>query len=252
MDDSKTIINLLRESTARTAISIWIPSLDRDVQFKPLSVSQQRDLLKISLQADEHIELNLNEAFLNILKENCVDTSVNMSRLRLTDKDSLILGYRCSINPLLTDIQNNVSIDLNEIYIKLKNIYKSLQLNSSIVHDNINVRVGVPTLQSECTTYTPLPKTDASQDERSEYMLKAIFTDIARYIQTVCIHDTSIDIESLDKDSIEQIFDNLPYSIVTDIYSYITEIRNIRNQVIAIRDKDNSVTNIDISLLVAL
>ena len=111
-----SIIQKLEEKAKGRHMSIWIPSLKKQVKFKRLTLGQQKALIKSSIQ-ENMLKLDFSGNIYTIIKSNILDKKVKVDELNIIDKICIGVAYRAK------DINNEYGfytekgffeVDLNE------------------------------------------------------------------------------------------------------------------------------------------
>lgn len=198
------IIKLANTNTESYASHYWIPSLKREVRFKDINTAQQKKLVKSIIDSpvfNTEFIFTIND----IIKDNCVDPTVNVTKLTIIDKLVIALGLRisCIGNTIKVRINEDGDVpegaeesiyvlDLTEIYRKLKD---SVQIPDSVeVSDKtFTVTCNVPTLLTESSLEYELRGKGApnfnvnSAAELRETIGDAFISEVVKYVDSVSI-----------------------------------------------------------------
>ncbi len=143
--------NLKQKNESRT-LNIWIPSLKRGVEFKHLTLNQQKRLIQSSIR-ENLLKLDFSRNIYQILVENLADPQVDVDKLNIVDMICIGLAYRAA------DISSDYGfyveddffpVDLNTICEKSRKIdYGDMFDPETIVADNYHVTVQVPYIKTD-------------------------------------------------------------------------------------------------------
>lgn len=248
MKTVKDIVSLLKEIADTTFIDIWIPSLSQNIKFKSLSAYQHKELLKITIANAERADLLLNKLFADIISTNCIDTNIDLAKLTIIDKDSILLHYRQAITPDIT-VEGEV-FNVSSLIDRCKEYSNTLQLHT-LTEGDVSLTLDLPTIISEIKYHIePLEDTESSKEIKAIYLARAVFLEFAKSIKNLSIKNNIIDINSLEINDLEVIIDMLPYSLLSRSYTYISELKQKRREVFKI--KEDLYLQVDLSLLVDL
>ena len=182
------------------ASNFWVPSLKRDVRFTEIDTNQQKRLIKSIVDSPVY-----NTEFIltiyDILKENCLDTDVNLDSLTIVDKLLILLGLRISSVGGALDVDitieegkptKSVSIDLIKVY----EIAKTTLTNITpiVLKDDIfYVECSVPTIKTEILLEREMRagKNNSIEIEDikqlRETISEALINEVVKYISKVSV-----------------------------------------------------------------
>jgi len=236
MNEASKVIELLKELELKTSFTVYIPSLQREVPFKQLTTEQLKRILKTALVAPIY-NTDFILTFNNIIRENCLDKSINVNTLTIYDK--VLITYKTkivSISPEYTfnftenEIgtyllqETNKTIDLTDIFnnfIDKKIVFEP----KTISDDNCTVICNIPTLLTEDKLEKEIHK-DIVLDfdyekEINKIIGEAFVSEITKYVISISIGDTSVDLLQIPfKDRIS-IIESLPINVTGEILKYI-------------------------------
>jgi hypothetical protein len=152
------LINIINKANDTFAYSIYVPSLEREVMFREINTAQQKKLVKSVIDSpvfNTEFIFTLRE----IIKENCVDSDVNVDELTIYDKLMISLHMRIySIGNELTitskcpecDKVHNRLIKLNDLLDSVKeklnvSTYKEIEDESKV----FKVYCQIPKIKTE-------------------------------------------------------------------------------------------------------
>lgn len=245
------IARIVAKNNKMFAYDLWIPSLNRTTKFEEINTSQQKRLIK-SLLDESIYNTEFTDTFKEILKENCVDTEIDIGSLTIFDK--LVLGIGMRINSIGPIIETNINIDSEEgkkiptkVEINLKEIYDNIQttinLNAfkSLVISNPNysfsLKCDLPTIQTESIVNKELKKLEKnnSSNKVAQSISTAFVGELIKYVQDAEIIEDgarrNIGWEKLsfnDKKTIVEMFNS---HLLKDIVKYIDDIKTEFNKI---------------------
>lgn len=90
--DINAVMNMLEESSGESISEVYIPSLEKEVGFKPLTVGMQKSISKMSLD----FEMDIDYQFLkmSILQTLCVDDKIDFKTLTEVDFIAMLAQLR--------------------------------------------------------------------------------------------------------------------------------------------------------------
>lgn len=203
------ILNSLKEVSDSFSLSIYIPSLKTNIEFKELNTKQQKELLETVTDTSIY-KTKFTQTFLKIIKENLISKEVNIEQLTIYDKLYIGLFLRSKISNTL-----NVVFSENPTYSEVIDIKPIVDNSVKYVHpeketitlvkDNttINVEVCVPTIVLESKYESELSKTYKKIDDvknindMGSLLSDAFIGEVSKYISKISFDDKNVDLEGL-------------------------------------------------------
>jgi len=118
MSDADDILNKLKELKEKKNISVFLPSLQREVKFSPLTLKQQKDILAATPQGTGAI-LSFNKYFNKVIATNN-EEDISVQNLNNFDRLSVIISYRLSSVGNIIKNSDGEDVDLNVVLEKFK------------------------------------------------------------------------------------------------------------------------------------
>lgn len=253
----KDILAGVSELNKQQLVEVFVPSLNTDVNFKPLTVKQQKQLL--SSGVDTEIEnLTFSNTTNSIIMENCLGSK---DKITLIDKPLILLQLRKnSVGDTLkvADDNGDYVVDLNEHVQSVRGAVKSSpDLTFNVESDGVTITGVAPTLEID-TKYNKQFTKSVKKNNKKELALSDVVGDIyihemVKYVKTISIGDNTLQMD--DNVSVEQsikVFESLPMTISSKV---ATAIKNVRE--LEIKSLENSTLpddvqiNIDASIFTA-
>ena len=253
----KDILAGVSELNKQQMVSVYVPSMNDEIKFKPLTVKQQK--LILSSGVDTEIEnLAFNNATNSIILENCLSSK---NKITLIDKPIILLQLRqnaVSDTLKITDGDNEHTVNINEHVQTIRDSIKGdSELTFKVESDGVTIEGVVPTLDID-TKYNKQFTKSVKKSNKRDLTLSDVVGDIyihemVKYVKTISIGDNTLQLD--DNVSVEQtinVFESLPMTISNKV---ATAIKNVRD--IEIRSLDSSnlpdgvQINIDASIFAA-
>ncbi len=111
--------NILREIALKNAISVYLPSLKKEIKFTPLTIAQQRQIYECASD-NLAFQTKFILATYEIIKNNCLEPNV-VDNLNAIDRVSILISLRKNLFGSNTAITEEGEIDLDTILNKIKN-----------------------------------------------------------------------------------------------------------------------------------
>ena len=90
--DINAVLSMMEDSSGESISEIYIPSLEKSVSFKPLTVGMQKSISKMSLDYDLDIDYQFIK--LSILQTLCMDDEINFNSLTEIDFIDMLAQLR--------------------------------------------------------------------------------------------------------------------------------------------------------------
>jgi hypothetical protein len=201
------IISLVKETNKDFEMDIYIPSLNKDVHFKPMNASHLKAIIKTSV---EGIFANnyFNQSVFAIIKD-IRDPSIPLSKITTLDKIFILLQLRKnnvknSINIDFKKDDKVVSeeVDLDELLNKIKK--QKLSFDDKVYKNGAyEITLGFPSIEQEYLFDAYFQQSRIKKiDENDRSALKELFAplfinEISQYIKSIKIKDQEINLLSL-------------------------------------------------------
>ena len=240
MSNANKVIELLKELEVNTSFDIYIPSLQKEVKFKQLTTEQLKRILRTAL-----ITTGYNSEFIltfnSIVKENCLDKSINIDNLTIYDKVFII--YKTKLISISSDYTFNFTDDEVSLYsldetsktISLINIFnefvdKKVNFESeTTTYDNCSVTCNIPSLATEDRLENEIHKNVTldlnSEKEVSKIISEAFVNEIAKFVTSISISGTDVSLLQLSFIERIKIIESLPVNITGSILKYIEKYK---------------------------
>jgi hypothetical protein len=240
-DNVKELISLLQGLDASGVFEVTIPSLEREVKFKQLTTEQLKRLLKTIIDSPIY-NTEFTITFNSIIKENCAEGDVRVDDLTVIDKLLIFFKTRIeSISPEYTFNFTEEEIGENNLDEKTKTVNIQQHFNSfcntlknlpseTINYNNCTIVCNLPTIATENRLEKELHKNVkievTSTDELRNIVGETFINELTKFITSVSINDTAVDLVSLDFKTRIKVIENLPTAAINGVIKYIEKYRN--------------------------
>lgn len=217
-------IGKLNEINNNNLISIHVPSAGREIKFKQLSVKQQKDLIKTSLDGKYS-----GLAFSNVLSDIILENSTEKHSFLVTDKFPIILALRkCSYGPKFVekDGESEKEFDLNKILTKELKFSEEFSValgyeNQIVVYADV-----VPLDLDKRVNDHQINLMKKNKDEDISESIGDIFIlELVKFITKIIIGDNSVDFSQISIKERISIVEKLPVPLNNLILDYIQSFR---------------------------
>ena len=265
MSNAKKVIEMLKELEVNTSFDVYLPSLQKEVKFKQLTTEQLKRILRTAL-----ITTGYNSEFIltfnNIIKENCLDKTVNTDNLTIYDKVIIIYKTKIvSISPdynfvFTSDEINTYSLEEASKTISLTDIFNEFvdkKINFELdtaSYNGCTITCGIPSLATENKLESELHKNISidleSENEVSNVISEAFINEVAKFVTSVNINGEEINFLQLSFTERVKIIENLPVTLTSFILKYIEKYKKAIDPLLTytfVTDKNDTLSK-DITL----
>ncbi len=213
-DAFNNALSVLDSLNNENATEMWVPSLGKMIRLKPLTASNQRDMIA-TLAGTRYFPSALAITIYDVIKDTCIDKDVDIDNLNSIDKIALVLQLRAA------NIQDHVSLQLDEKTqvecdvlndglpfkksVSIKSWVKNLRTAvfdttpEVITSGKLSVEVGIPTFASEYKFQQQIYNVsrsakDGQQVATTEQILGHVFLNtICQFVRKITVDDITID-----------------------------------------------------------
>lgn len=206
-------------------MSVWVPSLNKQVQFKPLTVKQQTDIIAGVLTSTKQQNIYAYQNIVDqIILDNCDAPEKN--NLAAIDRNSILVQIRMFTMGDTMEIQG-VTHNLKKHVDTYENLFIDEEmLRASIDYQDIVVHVQAPTLVHEHLVNTDVPSVFNNTIDR-DAVGKVFLIELAKYITRVEFDGNTIDFTELTLKQKTQICEMLPMKLSQQVVEFVESIREI-------------------------
>jgi hypothetical protein len=242
MSEVKDFLQELKTLNNNLTISIFVPSQNREVLFKPFSAKQQKDIIKTVLSGIEG-NISLTNVFNEIIEENSLEKGISYM---LYDRNKIFIDLRKFSISESININNKV-YTLNELPEYLFNFKTSF----TVEYNNIRVECEVPSLAIDsAVTLKSLHefyKLDTEDQKLTNSVNILLVYEIIKFIASVKINEYGVIFSQLPISDRKDIVDNLPLTINNQILEFISKYKQYEQTLLSF--SDNATVTIDASFL---
>ena len=244
MSDYSNILQDLKALNLEKAFPVFIPSQNREVQFTPLTVKQQKDIIKGALDAATSNVL-FNSVTNDIIKSN---SSEPIDYLIL-DKTSILVHFR--LQALGDQIKlpdpddDNVEYDVN--LRDHANTFPTMTLapevlQETIVYSNITGALRTPPLSID-TKFNDDTKKSLEQvqsGDLSDTIGDLFIFELIKFLHTLTIGEKTVVVSDLSIPQAVSLVENLPLMLSNKIITFIDRVREFEQGFSNVKTADKS------------
>jgi len=271
--DYGALLKDIEEFYEDNSLEVVAPTLDAPLHFKPLNVRQLKSFmsLQVKYESDElgvAQGLNIVEELGNILVENCLDKDVDLlNTLTTLDRDALVIQLRTHTNPE-ADIQigedESITIDLIEVVDRIKGTKFDADIMSTtktLEYKNrtISLELQIPSLQRDIKISKifadNMKKTIKNKGDFEKHagdiFAQIFFIELFKYINRITFSSKG-NAEQIEFSNTKlfpqnvEFLESLPTQIITQITSYVKEVKEYRDSILYYLDKDGKKVPLDV------
>ena len=239
---ARSFLNKLKDINEANTVTVKVPSLEKNIDLKLISVSQQKDMLRTAFDGVDGIIAR------SVVSNKIItDNIIGEDELLTIDKPAIFIALRTeSLGTAIT--VKDVEYDLTNV----TPIKKSdVKLKHTVKHDDIEVDLVVPTLTIDSEVSAKLAK-EIAKVETTDDKIKAgidivISHESAKYIDKVTVGEDTIVFAEISVHERVDIVNHLPLSLNNDIVSYIGSIKGATDKAMTVAEE--VVVEIDASFL---
>jgi len=250
----KNLLANISQLNAGDAVTVYVPSIQNNLQFSPLTVKQQKQLLASSV--DTEFE---NLSFMNTLSEIIISNCKSNSTLLLVDKPLIALQLRAhALGNVLTvdgDNQDKHAVDLEA---HIKNVISSLtpiaEEPPTMTHGPVTITCRIPDLKKDIQynkQFTKkVKKPGGAKLKMTDVIGDVYVSELVKFIHTVTVGEDMIDVdEGVSPAQVVDIFENLPMQVSSKLAEAVKTCRTIEEESITCAELPDGITiPIDASL----
>ena len=278
MKDHKQVLELLDSLDSineNAAIDLYVPSLGKNVKFKPITVSHQQQFnysedqtIRSSTEQLKYIEFC--RTYDDVLRDTCIDDSVNVDEFLTIDRIALAIQHRVQISKIMDvvtyidDEEVYAPIDLAKMVTVAKKITPS-KLVKKFKHETITITTGFPTIKHDTAISDVIEKILDLENQaiiNSDDVSAVIddnFTDLllallGKYITEIEVNGKIISIDSgSTPDTLLSAIKKLPLSLLTKVNDAHDDFKSREAAIVTSKYKiDGESTEIVVDLDVGL
>lgn len=203
------VIAQLKQINESSTYSFFVPSACSKINFRPISILQQQELLKtLSGNALDNIR-TINAANSILLQNKIGDTT-----LRVTDRDMILLQYKMDDPFTSAEDKQKIRDGMNYAKSLLTAVYEVEKLG-------IRVLVEIPTLERDIKANNLyLEVASIKGKEFAEQIVELYSLQVVKFIRRITIGETVVEFDfetAEDFTNLQTIVDNIPTSINNEV-----------------------------------
>lgn len=220
-----SILSKLKDYNNTNLVTVYVPSADKEMQFRPLSVKQQKDLIKSGLDGSlGGITIS------NIIGEVILTNSVEKYNFLVTDKIPILLALRKQAFGnlfVLKDDDVETTFDL-DLILKNNLKYSNLtQVEIKLEDTEVSSHVDVINIEDDIKINNyQLEKLKKNKDgEISDTVGSLFIYEIVKFVTKIIIGSDELDLTALPIKERLAVIESVPVTLNNNILDYIQKFR---------------------------
>ena len=216
--------DILQEiNSTKTTFEAYAPSTETAVQFLPLTLAQQKNIIETSVDSSIGA-LFFNNTFYKILKQNIKD---DISKYNTIDRVNFALQLRSQLSD--TYVKNDTKISLKDLIVKNKTVNAKVPTNE-VTSGNFTFTVQVPNLTLDDKVNTILLNKYRNENINGG-KLKTLISDlfvfeILKFIVKLKVNDKEINLHE-DLNGSANLLEKIDSIHLVKVTNYINDVRDI-------------------------
>jgi len=220
MSEISSILKELQVVEDDSVVDVFVPSVNRLVKFKPLSVKQHHEILKCGIDGVLG-SIKLSTIFNRII----IDNSLESIEFTVYDTEWILLKLR------MANVGEHITI--KEQTYNLNNLVRSKEIFNyidEISYKDIIIQLAVPNISRDIEVsedcYKDFSKGKLEDRLVSETISSMLSYEVIKFIKSVSVNSITVDFESITTSDKRKILESLPLAINNMVTNFITMYRD--------------------------
>lgn len=254
------ILSVLDTINKEVVLPVFIPSLQKNVNFKTINTGQQKSILKAAVD-NPVFQTRFTIAFYNLIQENCIETDI-VPLLTTIDAAAIAVQLRVlssGVDYTLQQNSNKYKVNLQTIVDKIKMV--SIPDGSTVSSSNFTIKVGPPLISEHYNIEKQLREKNINDQQLLNSQITdtigdAFVGEISKFVKDISItHDNqtqSVNYASLPFSKRHALLEKMPNSAIQGVLKYMEKYVTEQKDLLTITGKntDTGELNNDLVLLV--
>lgn len=220
-----SILSKLKDYNNTNLVSVYVPSANKKMEFRPLSVKQQKDLIKSGLDG------TLGGVVIsNTIGQIILDNSVSKHNFLVTDKIPILLALRKQAfgnTFTLKEDETETKFDLDLILNKELKFTNAFQVEIKLNDTTVVAHVDVIDIENDIKINDfQLEKLKKNKDGELSDTLGSLFIyEIVKFITKIIIDSEELDLCALPIKDRLTVIESIPVTLNNNILEYIQKFR---------------------------
>ena len=210
-----TFLNNLK--SVQKKVDVFIPSIQANVKFKPLTLKHQKNIL-------DNVELNAISIIIFYNKLNDIILELGEGDFNIVDRPNIILSLRERIN------SKYGKFDLLKLITSNREI-EPIDLNKTIETNDFIFELASPTFKVDSESNNYLIENFKTE---SKLLGKLYVSELTKFTKSITIknNNETVEFSNIKMEEKFDIIENISSSSITEVYDYIKEVREFEKKFI--------------------
>lgn len=247
-------LSVLDEISQNFLVDVYVPSLNKTIQFKEIDAKQQKDLLGAAMNTSIYNSI-FNSVFYDILKQNIIANVPEKELLNFNIFDKICIGLHLknqisnTINVKFDDEKNiSDTFNIQDIINKFKD-YKAPKSESFEIKNekySLKVEIAIPNIKKEVdfdNDFKKSQKTDnlKTNEEIQTVVTNAFITEITKFINNIWINGNEFVFdETVPYDEKIKIVEKIPSSLLQKVLECISAWKKDVDNILTVKSGEYS------------
>jgi hypothetical protein len=241
MSNIDSFLSTLNTLSEKNSFEVYIPSLKRNVLFKPITTGQQRSLY-LCISDNSLFRTKFISTTFQIIKDNCTEPNL-LQKLTVIDRIAILLAFRK--NTLGTDIiveKDDVQYSTNfESNLELVKTI-SLPENKTINVKGIQIDLQVPLVLDQYGIEKELREGLATSMPLNEAIEESILNEVCKMVGEIYIDSNKVNYNSFSYKERLQILEKLPAEFIFEVQNFAETVNKVIDELLTVKvDNENSI-----------
>lgn len=220
MDNFTNVLTQLKKINEESIIECFVPSINKPVKFKPMTVAQQQHIIKnLTNAASDNLRI------INSINDILLANSTECSDLKVIDREVVLLQYKMHDATIVEQERTKIKDVIKSIKKETKNIAPTRVIQGY----GITINCEIPSLQRDSAlNAASFDAFESKNITKTQDMVSVLYGyQIVKFINNIVVADDMVSFESIeDLPSLMQIIDNLPVDLNNAVLAYANEVQN--------------------------
>lgn len=233
---SLSLLNKLQGINNTNFVSVYVPSVNKNVDFKELTVKQQKNLLSVGLQGNKSGVL-LQNTINDIIKSNITESIV----CDIYDRIPIIIALKLASlgkKAYVSDINNVEQPELIDISsMSTKQIVLPEKTCTLNYKDSIFIEMCVPTIDRELQINADYVNKMQNNNDLAAAVSELYMYSIIKHLKSLTIEGEVVELSSLPVQTTYKFVESLPATINQEIIEFIQKFNKAEEEYLTIDNK---------------
>jgi len=229
------ILSKLKELNDANLVSVYVPSAKKEMTFRPLSVKQQKDLIKSGLDG------NLSGITLsNVINQIILDNATEKHTYLVTDRFPVILSLRIQAfgsEFVVTENDKKTVFNLKDIVSKELTFSFPEKVTLNLDKTDLSAEIDVIGLETDIKVnefQLDKLKKNKESDNIGDTIGSLFIYEIVKFVTKIIVGKEEIDLDSAPIKDRLTVIENVPATLNNKILDYIQQFRKEENEYITV------------------